>query len=132
METTHIYLTTEQAIEDSKKKDGLIPSEFLAIFPNNFGINLCAVKGFDVEKTEDGQFKSITVDFLPTPKKLDGVHYFIVDNGNWGEDPIIVKSEFDLSEEDINEFLNNGKSEDDWTFYELLYVIPENNFKTFA
>lgn len=32
METTHIYLTTEQAIEESKKQDGLIPSEFLTHF----------------------------------------------------------------------------------------------------
>lgn len=71
METTHIYLTTEQAIEESKKQDGLIPSEFLSTFPNNFGINLCAVKGFNIEMTEDKQYKSITVDFLPKIETVD-------------------------------------------------------------
>jgi hypothetical protein len=132
METTHTYLTTKQAIEDSKKKDGLIPSEFLATFPNNFGINLCAVKGFDIEKVEDGQLKSITVDFLPTPKKLDEPYFFIVESEDWGENTYIIKSEFDLDDEDVTEFLNNGEPEEDWIHYEIYTKIPVNKLKIFA
>lgn len=78
METTHIYLTTEQAIEESKKQDGLIPSEFLSTFPNNFGINLCAVKGFNIEMTEDKQYKSITVDFIPKTEIIERIKKEII------------------------------------------------------
>jgi hypothetical protein len=49
----------------------LIPSEFLSIFPNNFGINLCAIKGFNIEMTEDKQYKSITIDFIPKIETTD-------------------------------------------------------------
>lgn len=132
METTNTYLTTKQAIEDSKKKDGLIPSEFLSIFPNNFGINLCAVKGFNIEMTEDKQYKSITVDFLPVPKKLSESHFFIVKSENFDEEPIIIKSEFDLSDEDVTEFLNNGEPEKDWVHYEIYCKIPVSKMRLFA
>ena len=61
-----MYITTEEAIKkDCEKQDCLIPGAFLSTFPNNFGINLCAVKGFEVEMTEDRQYKSIRVDFIP-------------------------------------------------------------------
>lgn len=59
------YITTEKAIAQCNEKDSLIPSGFLSTFPNLFGINLCAVKGFDVEMTDDNQYKSIRVDFIP-------------------------------------------------------------------
>jgi hypothetical protein len=131
METTNTYLTTEQAIKESKQ-GGLIPSEFLSIFPNNFGINLCAVKGFNIEMTEDKQYKSITVDFLPVPKKLSEPHFFIVESENFDEDSNIIKSEFDLSDEDVTEFLNNGAPEKDWVHYEIYCKIPVSKMKLFA
>lgn len=62
------YITTEEAIRDCDKPGATIPSAFLQVFPNNFGINLCAVKGFEVEMTGDSQYKSIRVDFLPARK----------------------------------------------------------------
>lgn len=128
METTHTYLTTKQAIED---KNGLIPSEFLATFPNNFGINLCSVKGFDIEKVEDGQLKSITIDFAPVPKKLDEPHFFIVES-DWGKDTYIIKSEFDLDDDDVTEFLNGDESEEEWIRYEIYAKIPVSELKIFA
>lgn len=63
------YITTEEAIEHCKEENTLIPSEFLSTFPNNFGINLCAVKGFEVELTDDNQYKSICIDFIPVEKR---------------------------------------------------------------
>ena len=59
------YITTEEAIKHCEEENYVIPSAFLSVFPNNLGINLCAVKGFDVEITDDGQYKSIRVDFIP-------------------------------------------------------------------
>lgn len=70
------YITTEEAIKDCEKQDCLIPSAFLSTFPNNFGINLCAVKGFEVEMTDDRQYKSIRVDFIPVEER-----HFDSDNG---------------------------------------------------
>ena len=70
------YITTEEAIKDCEKQDCLIPSAFLSTFPNNFGINLCAVKGFEVEMTDDNQYKSIRVDFIPVDER-----HFDSDNG---------------------------------------------------
>ncbi|MBQ7057642.1 MAG: hypothetical protein IJM84_06820 [Bacteroidaceae bacterium] len=67
--TKKIYITTEEAINQCKEKNSVIPSEFLSIFPNNFGINLCAVKGFDIETTSDNQYKTIRIDFLPTKEE---------------------------------------------------------------
>lgn len=63
------YITTEEAIAQCNEKDSLIPSGFLSTFPNNFGINLCAVKGFEVEMTDDDQYKAIRIDFLPVKDK---------------------------------------------------------------
>ncbi|MBR3784036.1 MAG: hypothetical protein IKJ78_06205 [Bacteroidales bacterium] len=68
--TKKIYITTEEAIKQCNKgKNSVIPSEFLSVFPNNFGINLCAVKGFDIETTSDNQYKTIRIDFLPTKEE---------------------------------------------------------------
>lgn len=131
MDTNKIYLTIDEAIAESKKEHGLIPSEFLATFPNNFGINLCAVKGFNVEITDDNQYKSITINFAPTLKKLDEPYLFIVED-NWNERIIIIKSEFDLDDKDVTEFLNSGKPEDDWDDYEIMSKIPESKIKVFA
>lgn len=131
MDTNKIYLTIEEAIAESKKEHGLIPSEFLTAFPNNFGINLCAVKGFNVEITDDNQYKSITINFAPTLNKLDEPYLFIVED-NWNERIIIIKSEFDLDDKDVTEFLNSGKPEDDWDDYEIMSKIPESKIKVFA
>ena len=67
--TKKIYITTEEAVNQCKGKNSVIPSEFLSVFPNNFGINLCAVKGFDIETTSDNQYKTIRIDFLPTKEE---------------------------------------------------------------
>lgn len=64
------YITTEEAIKNCETKerqfdDFIIPKELLSIWPNNFGINLCSVKGFMVKMKKDGQLKSLRVDFIP-------------------------------------------------------------------
>lgn len=59
------YITTEEAVKHCGEEDYIIPSTFLSVFPNNLGINLCAVNGFEVETTDDGQYKSIRIDFIP-------------------------------------------------------------------
>jgi hypothetical protein len=59
------YITTEDAVKHCEEEGTVIPSAFLSTFPNNFGINLCAVKGFEVDMTDDDQYKSIRVDFEP-------------------------------------------------------------------
>lgn len=63
------YITIKEAIEHCDDKETLIPSGFLsALFPNNFGNNLCAVKGFEVDMTDYNQYKSIRIDFSHTEK----------------------------------------------------------------
>lgn len=64
------YITTEEAVKNCEKEGSLIPSAFLSVFPNNFGINLCSVKGFEVEMTDDNQYKSIRVDFIPAEHRV--------------------------------------------------------------
>ena len=59
------YITTAEAVRDCDKPEALIPGGFLSTFPNNFGINLCAVKGFEIEMTDDDQYESIRIDFIP-------------------------------------------------------------------
>jgi hypothetical protein len=59
------YITTKEAVEHCEEEGALIPSAFLGVFPNNFGINLCAVAGFEVDMTDDNQYKTIRIDFLP-------------------------------------------------------------------
>lgn len=59
------YITIEEAVKRCEEEGYIIPSVFLSVFPNNLGINLCAVKGFEVEITDDGQYKSLRVDFIP-------------------------------------------------------------------
>ena len=63
------YITTEEAIKHCEEKGALIPSAFLSVFPNNFGINLCAVAGFEVDMTDDNQYKTIRIDFLPVEER---------------------------------------------------------------
>lgn len=62
------YIPITEAVQDCEKSEALIPGSFLCSIPNNLGINLCAVRGFEVETTDDNQYKSIRVDFLPTRK----------------------------------------------------------------
>jgi len=65
------FISIQTAVDNADKMDCLIPSAFLSVFPNNFGINLCNVKGFNVELQDDGQYKSIEVVFIPaTPKEI--------------------------------------------------------------
>ena len=69
------YITTEEAIKHCEEEGYVIPSVFLSVFPNNLGINLCAVEGFEVEITDDGQYKSIRIDFIPEEHdKLQHIH----------------------------------------------------------
>lgn len=63
------YITIEEAIKHCEEENYVIPSVFLSVFPNNLGINLCAVEGFEVEITDDGQYKSIHIDFIPEDHK---------------------------------------------------------------
>lgn len=63
------YITTEEAVKNCEKEGALIPSAFLSVFPNNFGINLCAIAGFEVDMTDDGQYKTLRVDFLPVENR---------------------------------------------------------------
>ena len=60
------FITTEEAVKNCENEGALIPSAFLSVFPNNFGINLCAIVGFEVDMTDDGQYKTLRVDFTPT------------------------------------------------------------------
>ena len=62
------YVTIEEAVKTCNKDNAIIPSQFLSVFPNNFGINLCAIAGFELETTDDGQYKTLRVDFLPVDK----------------------------------------------------------------
>lgn len=64
------YITVEEAVDACNKPGCLIPSEFLSTFPNNFGINLCSVKGFEVVMTDDDQYQSIRVDFIPVEHRV--------------------------------------------------------------
>ena len=59
------YITTVEAVQDCNKPEALIPSGFLCSIPNNLGINLSAVRGFEIEMTDDDQYKSIRIDFIP-------------------------------------------------------------------
>ena len=70
------YITVEEAVKHCDEQGTLIPSAFLSTFPNNFGINLCAIKGFEIEMTEDDQYKSLRIDFLPVEERT-----FFKDNG---------------------------------------------------
>ena len=63
------YITTEEAIKHCEEEGALIPSAFLSVFPNNFGINLCAVAGFEVDMTDDNQYKTIRIDFVPVEER---------------------------------------------------------------
>ena len=67
---TKYYITIDDAVEKCKRPGCLIPGEFLSTFPNSFGINLCAIKGFEVEMTNDNQYYSLKVDFLPVDQKV--------------------------------------------------------------
>lgn len=60
------YIPIANAIQDSNTPETLIPSGFLCSIPNSLGINLSAVRGFEVELTHDDQYKTIRIDFIPT------------------------------------------------------------------
>lgn len=56
------FITIKEAIEDCEKPNALIPSDLIKSIPNQLGINLVSVKGFNVE-IEDGCCKSLTIEF---------------------------------------------------------------------
>lgn len=64
------YFSVEEAIKESKNDNSIIPSEFLSVFPNNFGVNLCGLKGIEIEMTDDNQYKTIRIDFNPVEKRM--------------------------------------------------------------
>ena len=58
-------ITIQEACELAEKDQFL--NEFLGIFPNNAGINLCAVKDITFKCTDDeyGQLTDLQVTFIP-------------------------------------------------------------------
>lgn len=65
------YIPITEAVQDCNKPGALIPSSFLCSIPNNLGVNLSAINGFMVEMTDDDQYKSIRIDFIPTEIKSE-------------------------------------------------------------
>ena len=126
-----MYIPIKEAIANCEKPDYIIPSEFLSTFPNNFGINLCAVRGFDVEETDDGQLRRLTVDFIPVPKnKLEKPHIYVLRDSY--DDIHLVKSIFDLDEDQLDDFMNEGIDEDEQDYYDYLGKIPFEDIKEYA
>lgn len=64
-------LTIKEAVDLAKNSEWI--SEFLSTFPNNFGINLCAVESitFKCEDDEFGQLTDLYVKFIPSHNKED-------------------------------------------------------------
>lgn len=58
METTYRKLTKETV------HDVAWPQP-LEVTPNHMGINLCAVEGMSLTRTDDGQLVNLTTHFLP-------------------------------------------------------------------
>ena len=126
-----MYISIKEAIEGCKNRDYIIPSEFLSTFPNNFGINLCAIRGFNVEQTDNGQLKKLTIDFIPVPeKKLEEPHIYVLEDG-YGN-PVLVKSQFDLNEDQLNDFMNEGIDEDEQDYYDLRGKVSIKDIKEFT
>ena len=46
--------------------------DLLAVFPNNYGINLCAVKGIYVTVREDNQISQIRIVLMPSESLDEG------------------------------------------------------------
>lgn len=64
------YIPIANVIQDSYTPGTLIPSSFLcSIPPKALGINLSAVRGFEVELTHNDQYKTIRIDFIPAEIK---------------------------------------------------------------
>ena len=84
-------LTIQEAVDLSYKKGFEWLSHFLSVFPNNFGINLCAVESltFECEDDEYGQLTDLHVKFIPTHDEED--YQGIKANG--GPWPWLVKGE---------------------------------------
>jgi len=41
----------------------------LSVFPNYMGINLCSIKSVEWVEQDDGQLKTLTVNFIPEPEE---------------------------------------------------------------
>ena len=126
-----MYIPIKEAIANCEKPDYIIPSEFLSTFPNNFGINLCSVRGFNVEQTDDGQLKKLTIDFITVPeKKLEEPHIYIL--GNSFDDIHLVKSMFDLDVDQLNDFMNEGIDEAEQDYYDYRGKVALEDIKEYA
>lgn len=68
-ETVKKFLSTTELIEIAKTHQGI--DALLFCLPNNFGINLCAVKGVEFEAQNDkyGQLLSMNIIFTPSEDK---------------------------------------------------------------
>lgn len=61
-------ISTKEAIELAEKEEFKWLGSLLSLFPNSFGINLCAVESltFECEDDEYGQLTDLHVKFIPT------------------------------------------------------------------
>lgn len=57
------------SINDVINHETVIPDGMINSIPNEMGINLCSVDGFDIERQNDGQIETIKIKFLPDNKK---------------------------------------------------------------
>lgn len=82
-------LTIEEAVKLAEKKSWM--DYLLRVFPNNFGINLCAVESITIECEDDefGQLTDLHVKFIPThdQEELEGIKF------NGGPFPWLKKDE---------------------------------------
>ena len=53
------------SIDNVVSSNTIIPKSMVNSIPNEMGINLCAVDGFNIERQNDGQVKNITIKFIP-------------------------------------------------------------------
>ena len=70
------YMTQDELLDNNffsmdEVIDGntIIPPSMIKSIPNEMGINLCNVDGFNIEKQKDGQIKNLTIKFIPEKQK---------------------------------------------------------------
>lgn len=69
------YMTPEElgeneiyTMDDVLNNETQIPNGMVNSIPNELGINLCSVEGFEIAKQKDGQIKNIKINFIPESK----------------------------------------------------------------
>lgn len=89
MEHLQKTYTTDEAIKLAEEHKWL--GKLLSFFPNQLGINLCAVEYITIECEDDeyGQLTDLHIGFIPTHDKLD--YESIKVNG--GPSPWLVRNE---------------------------------------